>query len=676
MFLKSYYEKILRKEKGAIIALTAVMIPIMLGFAGIGYDVGYLYLQKGKLQHIADSAAYAGSSVYYKDMIDTSITDSLKPNADYVVNDEGTGVNQVSEAHNTRRIAADTAATEFVNKNRAGLQTEVLALEGQVPVNAAGSSGSATTTTSDGVLYRVRVSEDFPLYFLRLIPGISNTQTVSADAVVAFTRGDSNKTTESIDYDTNYVNIFKNLFTTTNLSTGKLNGNGNEMDFAHNESLSSKIQNDVKTAEILDQFSYMIYLDNRNTGTPIDHASTTLEAGNKNDNYFNSSYYSYGPATLNGYYHPWDCRETEYRRWHVDINLTARLSWNHPKYIINIDKQLNNYDTRDGGVPFYIYKKLSGDVDINVTGKNANTNANCFPIILVNRNSYIGPDYNANTSTDSLYNETITVDIEKGKLFRGLIFAPYSTVVININQGTFKGSVVANKVTVNGTGTFIQENYFKDSNGQDAWWIKSFIPEDEDKPYIVENNGTKEFNSQTAAVLDYFFNEYLYNMTYNLAREDGNGNKLPTWYTWVYETLKVGGTYSNGFGRVYSGWGGTRYERTEKNGGYIDLSVSGTQNWFENLDTLSKARLAREWVNFVETHKNEAAYYTDEYGIKHYYRDENGEIIRVNNTNLPWVWSSNAAIHKEKEQEQEEVIKSYMMISSDSNSNLFKKYNL
>ena len=286
-----------------------------------------------------------------------------------------------------------------------------------------------------------------------------------------------------------------------------------------------------------------------------------------------------------------------------------------------------------------------------------------------------------------MLNEKIDVNIAKGKVFRGLIFAPYSTVTVNINQGKFKGSIVANKIIVNGSGTFVQENYFVESDGSDAWWIKSFIPESSDKPYL--NADSTNYNAATSALLNYFFNTHLKNMTYNLARRDENGNALSTWYTHAYETLKVGGNYSNGFG--YQDFNGNIH-RTDKVGGSIDLTVSGTQNWFENLDTLSKARLAREWVNFIENNKGKALTYTtkeayeykDKWGrtqigyrdVEHYYLDENGDNITVSNISLPWIWSTNAEIEKNKDTEEEEVIKSYMMISSDSNNNLFKKFNL
>jgi len=68
--------------------LTAVLLPVMLGFMGLGYDVGNLYMHKASLQHAADSAAYAGSGVYYEMVLDANVSEDNKPNADVIVGDD------------------------------------------------------------------------------------------------------------------------------------------------------------------------------------------------------------------------------------------------------------------------------------------------------------------------------------------------------------------------------------------------------------------------------------------------------------------------------------------------------------------------------------------------------------------------------------------------------------
>ena len=47
-------------QKGAILTLTALLLPVLLGFLGLGYDVGMSHLYKARLQNAADAAALAG----------------------------------------------------------------------------------------------------------------------------------------------------------------------------------------------------------------------------------------------------------------------------------------------------------------------------------------------------------------------------------------------------------------------------------------------------------------------------------------------------------------------------------------------------------------------------------------------------------------------------------------
>ncbi len=48
-------------QKGAAVILIAVLLPVIIGFAGIGVDTGMLYLAHSRLQTAVDAAAMAGS---------------------------------------------------------------------------------------------------------------------------------------------------------------------------------------------------------------------------------------------------------------------------------------------------------------------------------------------------------------------------------------------------------------------------------------------------------------------------------------------------------------------------------------------------------------------------------------------------------------------------------------
>lgn len=52
---------LLRKKNGQSLVFAALMLPVLLGFAALVTDVGYMYLTKSQLQNEADAAALAGA---------------------------------------------------------------------------------------------------------------------------------------------------------------------------------------------------------------------------------------------------------------------------------------------------------------------------------------------------------------------------------------------------------------------------------------------------------------------------------------------------------------------------------------------------------------------------------------------------------------------------------------
>ena len=62
MLNKSMYARIKNCQRGAVIVLFALLLPVLFGFMGLSIDVGLAYVEKGKVQDIADSAALAGAA--------------------------------------------------------------------------------------------------------------------------------------------------------------------------------------------------------------------------------------------------------------------------------------------------------------------------------------------------------------------------------------------------------------------------------------------------------------------------------------------------------------------------------------------------------------------------------------------------------------------------------------
>lgn len=102
--------KIYENQKGAAIIIVAILLPVLIGFAALAVDVGYMYATRNELQNAADAAALAGATqlgaIYLNMSYEAQQTynvDSVDGNADSI-ND---------------RTNIETAATDVSEKNRA-----------------------------------------------------------------------------------------------------------------------------------------------------------------------------------------------------------------------------------------------------------------------------------------------------------------------------------------------------------------------------------------------------------------------------------------------------------------------------------------------------------------------------------------------------------------------------
>ncbi|WP_028308675.1 TadE/TadG family type IV pilus assembly protein [Desulfitibacter alkalitolerans] len=58
--------KLLKSERGSVVVLTALLMVVICGLAGLAMDGGLLYITKAKLQNAVDAAALAGSQALYE----------------------------------------------------------------------------------------------------------------------------------------------------------------------------------------------------------------------------------------------------------------------------------------------------------------------------------------------------------------------------------------------------------------------------------------------------------------------------------------------------------------------------------------------------------------------------------------------------------------------------------
>ena len=240
--------KYIKQERGAVFVLTAILLPVLFGCLGIGYDVGNIYMHKARLQNIADAAALAGARAYLQSQYDSegnekAATDSTKDNLDEdEATDKDTGRpevvysfnnNNTIDRSNSLHRAADEAADEYIKKNIVNLGTDVksdrfshYALRGRI------KNADAATAIPKEIFYRIGLSEEVPLHFLPVILGEKKSkQTVRAGAVALVVPGTTTSeiipgpsgSTTTITHPSIFDNLFtfsESLITSDNITSG------------------------------------------------------------------------------------------------------------------------------------------------------------------------------------------------------------------------------------------------------------------------------------------------------------------------------------------------------------------------------------------------------------------------------------------------------------------------
>lgn len=131
--------KILRSEKGITSVMMAVMLPVIIGFIGLGIDAGNIFMTKIRLQNAADAAALS------------AISD---------LDNSGTIVDSV------------------VSENEISLDSLVLK---NVMRGVWDATAKTFTPVEDGNAVRVQLGQNVHIYFLRLL-GAPEQKLVSAEA--------------------------------------------------------------------------------------------------------------------------------------------------------------------------------------------------------------------------------------------------------------------------------------------------------------------------------------------------------------------------------------------------------------------------------------------------------------------------------------------------------------
>lgn len=160
---KNYlYTKFKNAQRGAIMVLFAVLLPVLFGFMGFSIDLGLAYVEHGKMQDIADAAALAGAAHLGDSDRETTVKDAVKA---YV---EANGIK--------------LGANDLVNRvDGSAWDVQDTLAKGQDALVSYG----IVSVTKDGETkerVRVRITKRAPLFFFNVLGDFSDGLVVAAKA--------------------------------------------------------------------------------------------------------------------------------------------------------------------------------------------------------------------------------------------------------------------------------------------------------------------------------------------------------------------------------------------------------------------------------------------------------------------------------------------------------------
>lgn len=383
------------RQKGQILVFTAVLLPLLIAACGFTVDFGNMYMHKSKLQNAADAAAIAGG---------------------YAFRDNKENIDNHPNADNASEESAKSNLTKF---------------------DGIGQLYQARIADDGNTYYRVLLTEEVPVYFLRLF-NVGDTVNVSADAVA------------SISYSGGKGGIFDNLFSfgsggfhTVN-STQNYDAAGNPLisgsAFYHGRIVGIGPDADMEKdyqRTLLDT----IALEKKNNGT-YKYVKEAIAAGDyiELEQDVDKSLDEKMADIMAGV----NSNQGKAYKWDNGIDISQISQFYGVNYIYNkggINPTLNIYSplpaTSDNS-PLYIVCDTPGQLG-QIDLHSSVVDMNSRPIIYV----YTGSD---------LY-----IHANSG-FFRGIIYAPNANVEINDDQLKFYGSIVAKKLHIDGKGTYIHES--------------------------------------------------------------------------------------------------------------------------------------------------------------------------------------------------------------------------
>ena len=423
------------RQQGAIIAFTALLLPMLIVGTGLAVDLGHVYVHYSRLQNAADAAALAGAH-------------------EYAV--QGEKVNNHPKA--------DKMAEQYVQGEYHNLDRSESIVEKKYQAK-----------TKDNITYyRVKLTKEVPLYFLggiyKKIEG-KETFTVPVDSVAVVPaqasggffnnmfifkeKFDAVNSLENPDKLSNnsYSTDSKNMITTT--FDGRIvytKGDGvNNPDYKY-ESLSYSTQTPKLDRFFTSAAKEKNANNNINTlmeGTDEDKAKFDGKGTLKSGYWSKAEYYNYNFQTFYDYMEK-KTAQTENKATDQTVKTSSNLfdsdiirvpkTNSIPNLTIEVDKNLGNNDN-----PVYIYVEAGmGVININL---NADTGRPL--IICIAGSDTQRPQVHFNLN---------------GHTFKGVVYAPYCDkgegVLVNADNSTFMGTIVGTSISLRGNRShYVYKDY-------------------------------------------------------------------------------------------------------------------------------------------------------------------------------------------------------------------------
>ena len=423
-----------RGQQGAILVLTAFLLPFIIAFTGLAVDLGNLYVQHQTLQNTADAAALAGANNFTADKKDIP---AAKKNADQYANQNG-DINYGGSMKNAS-----------------------VSMETKIDNNAKPN------------YYGVHMTKSVPVYFLSIFPKIDDTCNVDAYATAKLTLIEENNN-EGVLLDA-LMMLSSSLYVVGETGSTDPNQRNNikvtfDGKIVSTDPRSKESSNSIvyKEQPYYDQWGRPVRRKVFLTSKAKDEGISVAEALSKD---VNSGYWYYADHDFDYDYYNEDNpivktftskKAVELTSDQVNNNQIPNIKDNEYIYVKYNSSGSNNLNlsnlnewSGDPNKPIFIM------VDPLVETKIELRNDTTRPLIIYYRK--LNPDeypvWVRIGIAQGWVKPKVTIE-QNGHVFRGIVYNPEGLFHTNANGGTIKGSIVAADVDLQGApGRYVYEGF-------------------------------------------------------------------------------------------------------------------------------------------------------------------------------------------------------------------------